>query len=84
MMRVRVLSRQAEMASQLNPDLGREWAAELFALSHQLKGNRSQVQNTALGILHYDWIPIERWSFSINSAQKIPRPGSLHGLRKQC
>jgi len=50
-MRVRVLSRQAEMASQLKPDLGREWASELFALSLQLKGNRSQVQSTALGIL---------------------------------
>ena len=50
-MRVRVLSRQAEMASQLNPDLGREWANELFALSLQVKGNRSQVQSTALNIL---------------------------------
>lgn len=50
-MRVRVLSRQAEMASQLNPDLGREWASELFALSLQVKGNRPQVQSTALNIL---------------------------------
>jgi hypothetical protein len=39
------------MASQLNPDLGREWASELFALSLQVKGNRLQVQSTALNIL---------------------------------
>ena len=51
-MRVWVLSRQAEMASQLKPDLGREWANELFALSLQVKGSRRpQLQGTALSIL---------------------------------
>lgn len=51
-MRVGMLTRQAEMVSHLNPDLGREWANELFALSLQVKGSRrSQVQGAALGIL---------------------------------
>jgi hypothetical protein len=51
-MRVGLLTRQAEMVSQVNPDLGREWANELFALSLQVKGNRrSQVQSMALDIL---------------------------------
>jgi hypothetical protein len=51
-MRVGMLARQAEMASHSNPDLGREWANELFTLSLQVKGTRrSQAQSTALGIL---------------------------------
>jgi len=51
-MRVWLLTRQAEMVSRLNPDLGGAWANELFALSLQVKGiQRTQVQSTALGIL---------------------------------
>jgi hypothetical protein len=51
-MRVWLLTRQAEMVSRLNPDLGGAWANELFALSLQVKGSqRSQVQSTALRIL---------------------------------
>ena len=51
-MRVWELIRQAQMVSQLNPDLGRQWANELFALSLQVKvSRRSQVQSTALDIL---------------------------------
>ena len=51
-MRVVLLPRQAEMVSHLNPDLGREWANELFALALQVKGKRrSQLQSSALGIL---------------------------------
>lgn len=51
-MRVWLLNRQAQMVSQLNPDLGRAWANELFALSLQVKGGqRSQVQSEALDIL---------------------------------
>ncbi len=47
-----MLSRQAEMVSRLRPDLGREWANELFTLSFQTKGaQRSFVQNTAMRIL---------------------------------
>src|ERR1700687_2174825 len=47
-----VLPRQAEMVSRLRPDLGREWANELFTLSFQTKGaQRSFVQNTAMRIL---------------------------------
>jgi hypothetical protein len=36
-MRVVLLPRQAEMVSHLNPNLGREWANELFALALQVK-----------------------------------------------
>jgi hypothetical protein len=51
-MRVWLLTRQAEMVSGLNSDLGGAWANELFALSLQVKGSqRSHVQSTALGIL---------------------------------
>jgi tetratricopeptide (TPR) repeat protein len=51
-MRLEMLSRQAEMVSRLTPDLGREWANELFTLSFQAKGNQPlQVQSTALRIL---------------------------------
>ena len=51
-MRLWLLNRQAQMVSQLNPDLGRAWANELFALSLQVKGGqRSQVQSEALDIL---------------------------------
>ncbi len=51
-MRVGMLTRQAEMISHLNADLGREWANEVFALSLQLKeSQRSQVQGTALRIV---------------------------------
>jgi hypothetical protein len=50
--RVGLLSRQAEMVSQLEPDLGRDWANELFALSPQVKPSRRlQVQSMALDIL---------------------------------
>jgi hypothetical protein len=51
-MRAGMLTRQAEMVSQLEPDLGREWANELFALALQGKGSRRpQMQGTALSIL---------------------------------
>jgi hypothetical protein len=47
-----LLPRQVEMVSRLRPDLGREWANELFSLSFQTKGaQRSFVQNTAMRIL---------------------------------
>jgi len=47
-----LLPRQAEMVSRLRPDLGREWANELFTLSFQTKGaQRSFVQNTAMRML---------------------------------
>jgi len=47
-----LLPRQAEMVSRLRPDLGREWANELFTLSLQTQGaQRSFVQNTAMRIL---------------------------------
>jgi hypothetical protein len=47
-----VLRRQAEMVSRLRPDLGREWANELFTLSFQMKGSqRSFLQNTAMRLL---------------------------------
>ena len=47
-----LLPRQAEIASRLRPDLGREWANELFTLSFQTKGvQRSIAQNTAMRIL---------------------------------
>jgi hypothetical protein len=47
-----VLRRQAEMVSRLRPDLGREWANELFTLSFQTKGaQRSLLQNTAMRML---------------------------------
>ena len=47
-----LLPRQVEMVSRLRPDLGREWANELFTLSFQTKGaQRSFVQNTAMRIL---------------------------------
>src|SRR5713226_10616678 len=50
--RLKVLSRQAQMVSQLRADLGREWANELFTLSFQTKGvQRSIAQNTAMRIL---------------------------------
>jgi hypothetical protein len=47
-----LLPRQAEAISQLRPDLGREWASELFTLSSQAKGpQRTSAQNTAIGML---------------------------------
>lgn len=47
-----LLPRQAEMVSRLRPDLGREWANELFTLSLQTKGaQRSFAQNAAMRIL---------------------------------
>ena len=47
-----LLPRQAEVVSQLRPDLGREWASELFALSSQAKGpQRTSTQNAAIGML---------------------------------
>lgn len=47
-----LLPRQAEMISRLRPDLGREWANELFTLSFQTKGTRrSSLQNTAMRLL---------------------------------
>jgi hypothetical protein len=50
--RVGLLTRQAEMVSRLNADLGREWAIELFASTLQAKGSRrTYVQSIALRIL---------------------------------
>jgi hypothetical protein len=50
--RMNVLAQQAGMVSRLRPDLGREWANELFTLSFQTKGvQRSIAQNTAMRIL---------------------------------
>lgn len=47
-----LLPRQAEMVSRLRPDLGREWANELFTLSFQTQGaQRSFVQNAAMRML---------------------------------
>jgi len=47
-----LLRRQAEMVSRLRPDLGREWANELFTLSFQTKGaQRSYAQNAAMAVL---------------------------------
>lgn len=47
-----VLRRETEMISRLRPDLGREWANELFTLSFQMKGTqRSFSQNTAMRLL---------------------------------
>ena len=48
-----LLSRQAEMLSRLRPDLGRDWANELFTLSSQTKreDQRSFMQNHAMGML---------------------------------
>jgi hypothetical protein len=51
-LRLKFLSQQAQMISQLRTDLGREWANELFTLSFQTKGDqRSFVQNTAMDVL---------------------------------
>jgi len=47
-----LLPQQAQMVSRLRPDLGREWANELFTLSFQTKGaQRSFVQNSTLRML---------------------------------
>lgn len=47
-----LLAPQVEMVSRLRPDLGREWANELFTLSFQTKGTqRSFLQNTAMRVL---------------------------------
>ena len=47
-----LLAPQVEMVSRLRPDLGREWANELFTLSFQTKGTqRSLWQNTAMRVL---------------------------------
>ena len=47
-----LLPRQAEAVSRLRPDLGREWADELFTLSSQVKGpQRTSTQNAAIGML---------------------------------
>jgi hypothetical protein len=47
-----LLPRQAEMVSRLRPDLGQEWANELFTLAAQAKGaQRSIAQNAAMRIL---------------------------------
>jgi len=47
-----VLPPQAEIVSRLRPDLGREWANELFTLSFQTKGaQRSFAQSTAMRML---------------------------------
>ena len=47
-----LLPRQAEMVSRLRPDLGQEWANELFTLAAQAKGaQRSITQNAAMLIL---------------------------------
>jgi hypothetical protein len=51
--RATLLSRQAEMVSRLRPDLGRDWANELFTLSSQTKweDQRLFMQNHAMGML---------------------------------
>src|SRR5258708_33054540 len=51
--RATLLSRQTEMVSRLRPDLGRDWANELFMLSSQMKGEdqRSFAQNHAMGAM---------------------------------
>ncbi len=51
--RATLLSRQTEMVSRLRPDLGRDWANELFTLSSQTKreDQRSFMQNHAMGML---------------------------------
>ncbi len=51
--RATLLSRQTEMVSRLRPDLGRDWANELFTLSSQTKREeqRSFMQNHAMGTL---------------------------------
>jgi hypothetical protein len=47
-----LLPRQADAVSQLRPDLGREWASELFTLSSQAKGpQRTSAQNAAIVML---------------------------------
>lgn len=47
-----LLPEQAQMVSRLRPDLGRQWANELFDLSFQMQGaQQTSVQNTALRIL---------------------------------
>ncbi|PYT96670.1 MAG: hypothetical protein DMG38_22945 [Acidobacteria bacterium] len=47
-----LLPRQADLVSQLRPDLGREWASELFTFSSQSKGpQRTSTQNAAIGLL---------------------------------
>src|SRR6266446_6325691 len=47
-----LLPRQAELASRLRPDLGREWANELLTLSSQAEGSlRTSTQNDAIGML---------------------------------
>ncbi len=50
--RATLLARQAEMVSRLRPDLGRDWADELFRLSSQMKreDQRSFAQNHAMGM----------------------------------
>jgi hypothetical protein len=51
-MRVSLLGGQAQIASRLRADLGRQWADELFTLSFQLQANdRSYAQDTATSIL---------------------------------
>lgn len=47
-----LLPRQVDAISQFRPDLGREWAIELFTLSAQAKGpQRTHTQNAAIGML---------------------------------
>jgi hypothetical protein len=46
---VDLLPRQIDLASQLRPELGRDWANELFLLSSQVKGRAAQ--NTAISML---------------------------------
>lgn len=50
--RANLLPRQAQMAAELKPDLGRAWANELFTLSLQLKGNQQKyAQGNAMRLL---------------------------------
>lgn len=51
-----LLQTQIRMVSEVRPDLGREWASELFSLSSQAKGaERSHLQDNAMAILaHLD------------------------------
>jgi hypothetical protein len=49
---INLFAGQAEMVSRLRPDLGREWANEVFTLSFQTKADeRSLLQNRAMRIL---------------------------------
>jgi hypothetical protein len=72
-----LLPRQAELVSELRPDLGREWANELFALSSQAKGpQRTSTQNAAIGMLiRLDRDPVRALELlhSLNIEEPVPK-----------